>query len=135
MGSGFSNSLTGLFLRAFSIYWFQIGAATLEPSAPSLILLFLVFPTQTPATKFGVKPRVQASLNSLVVPVLAATGLFFRVKLLFSPKTKLLAWLSESISLIVLVVWALNTLFGFRFLSWLLIKTFPFLSLTFKILL
>src|SRR3990172_10614321 len=50
----------------------QMGAAPVRPLVPSISVLSGL-PTQTPTARSGVKPRVQLSRKSPVVPVLAAT--------------------------------------------------------------
>jgi len=51
----------------------QMGAAPTIPVELWLSGLLSGLPTQTAVTRLGVKPIVQLSLKSLVVPVLAAT--------------------------------------------------------------
>src|SRR5258706_16102275 len=53
---------------------FQIGPAPETPETLTIGVL-LALPTHTPTTRFGVKPIVQLSRKSVVVPVLAAAGL------------------------------------------------------------
>src|SRR5258708_39278056 len=52
---------------------FQIGPAPETPETLTIGVL-LALPTHTPTTRFGVKPIVQLSRKSVVVPVLAAAG-------------------------------------------------------------
>ena len=84
------------------MYSFQIGAATKTPSAPAFIGRLLLFPAQTPTATEGVYPTVQASLNSCVVPVFAATILpSSKISELRGPKIGVLATLSERMEFIL----------------------------------
>ncbi len=81
---GVGKFSAGVPARVSFINWLKITPASLFP--PAFIGDGLVFPTQTPVTKEGVYPMVQASLLSLVVPVLAATGRSAKNRVLFKPK-------------------------------------------------
>ncbi len=58
------------------IFWrirIQIGSATFAPSMPGpRLTVFMSLPTHTPTVYRGVIPMNQASVKSLVVPVLPA---------------------------------------------------------------
>ena len=51
--SGSLKPSTGVPAKALRMNWFQMGAATTEPSAPAFISLPFASPTQTPATSDG----------------------------------------------------------------------------------
>src|SRR5436190_24151912 len=63
----------------------QMGAAPTMPVELWLSGLLSGLPTQTAVARLGVKPTVQLSLKSLVVPVLAATWRPARVRSPWQP--------------------------------------------------
>src|SRR5438067_9059877 len=77
-GTGYHS--LGLPARASTMKRCQIGAAPTIPVELWLRGLLSGFPTHTAVARLGVKPTVQLSLKSLVVPVLAATWRPARVR-------------------------------------------------------
>src|SRR5512141_1535265 len=116
MPSGCLNCSTGMSFSANSMKSCQIGPAPVNPLERSMDELSLL-PTQTPVTSCGVKPSVQLSLKSLVVPVLAAAGRDnFSDEL--APNATLRAWLSDRMSVIRYVTFGSITSLTSGFWYW-----------------
>src|SRR3989344_7071012 len=78
---------------------FHKGAA-MNPATLFTISELSLLPNHTPHARFGVYPTTQASRESFVVPVLAATSLPGKYKGEVEPNDGVLAALSASISFI-----------------------------------
>src|SRR3990167_4943984 len=98
--SGAFQSIEGESARITNIILFQIGAAPVIPETIRLMDELSLFPTHVRTKKFWLKPTVQLSLRSLLVPVLTAiSGWFFTTRLELKPNSGARAVLSFRMSI------------------------------------